>query len=635
MSGVALDPATHPALARFLKALTARDASPHTRRSYASSIGAYLDWLEARGVDWRTPSRADLRAYLAELTTGRARSSVAQRLGAIRSFHRWAARDGLAPGDPWGSIATPRLPGRLPRVLEIDEVGAILAVVDEDLAHAHDAATPERVAALTALALRDRALVETAYAAGLRISELAGAELGDLDLRRGEVRVLGKGRKQRVGLLGRPARAALAAYLEDGRPILLAARSGESAPPTQVFLNHHGEPARGPGPALSARSPAAARRAAGWRLAAHASALLRDAPARRRGRPAGRPGAARPRKPRHHADLHARLADATADRVPGGAPPGATRPRSVTASGNIARAGLIVSGAFLASRILGWGRIFVITNVFQTSPELDAFFAAFRIPDLMFQLVAAGALSSALIPIVSGLFATDGHTRAWRVVSTVASLVLIGLLVLGIIVFVAAPVIVPVITPGFTPPQIDETVQLTRIMIAEPDLPRPGCGRDQCAQLGRPVRRRSGRTDRLQPRDHRGGAAPRTDDGRRPASRSASWPGPWAISSIQARPLSRLGFRYTPKIDLARPPGAQGARADGAAGHRSRGEPDHVHRDDGAGLEPGCRRHHEPHRRVHAPPDPDRRHRGAARGRRVPVALARGGHRPRHRSSSS
>ena len=242
MSGVALDRATPSALARFLRTLAARDASAHTQRSYATAIGVYLDWLSARGVDWRTPGRGDLRAYLAVLSTGHARSSVAQRLAAIRSFHRWAARDGLAPGDPWGAIATPRLPGRLPRVLEIDEVVALLDVVTADLVAADHAGSPDQVALRTALALRDRALVETAYAAGLRISELAAAELAALDVRRGEVRVIGKGRKERIGLLGRPARAAMTAYLEDGRPTLLERRAGDAVPPTQVFLNHHGAP---------------------------------------------------------------------------------------------------------------------------------------------------------------------------------------------------------------------------------------------------------------------------------------------------------------------------------------------------------------------------------------------------------
>jgi site-specific recombinase XerD len=233
--------ASAPALDRFLRGLAARDASAHTQRSYATAIGAYLDWLRARGVDWRRPPRAELRAYLAQLTVGHARSSVAQRLAAIRSFHRWAARSDLAPGDPWGAIATPRLPRRLPRVLEVEQVERLLAVVDEDLAlvpPVYDA----RAELTTALAIRDRALVEVAYAAGLRISELAAAELGLLDLGRGEVRVYGKGRKERIGLLGRPARSALRAYLEDGRPVLLARRAGDDAPPTQVFLNHHGEP---------------------------------------------------------------------------------------------------------------------------------------------------------------------------------------------------------------------------------------------------------------------------------------------------------------------------------------------------------------------------------------------------------
>jgi integrase/recombinase XerD len=192
---------------------------------------------------------------------------VAQRLAAIRSFHRYAAREGLAAGDPWGAIATPRLPRRLPRVLEVDQVERLLAAVDAELAAA-DLVAPSRIELATALALRDRALVETAYAAGLRISELASADLASLELRRGEIRVLGKGRKERIGLIGRPARAALSAYLEDGRPILVArgasgrrgasraggasgvgGASGAGGPggrgddePVEIFLNHLGRP---------------------------------------------------------------------------------------------------------------------------------------------------------------------------------------------------------------------------------------------------------------------------------------------------------------------------------------------------------------------------------------------------------
>jgi site-specific recombinase XerD len=241
VSGEPAGQATDPVLTRFLRSLAARDASPHTQRAYATAVGSYLDWLGARGTDWRRPSRADLRAYLGVLGDGHARSSVAQRLAAIRAFHRWATRSDLAPGDPWGGIATPRLPRRLPRVLEVEQVGRLLAIVEADL-EAPSSGDPDRAALRSALALRDRALVETAYAAGLRISELASAALGVLELGRGELRVMGKGRKERIGLLGRPARKALADYLEDGRPTLLARRAGGEAPPVEIFLNHLGAP---------------------------------------------------------------------------------------------------------------------------------------------------------------------------------------------------------------------------------------------------------------------------------------------------------------------------------------------------------------------------------------------------------
>ena len=233
------------ALRRFIRTLEARDTSPNTRRSYETTIVAYLDWLAARDADWEAPGKAVLRAYLAELSEGHAKTSVAQRLAALRAFHRYCVRAGLAPGDPWGAIATPRLPRRLPKVLEVHQIEEMLAVVDEDLvAAAHGTSTSGRrdPELAVAIALRDRALVETAYAAGLRISELAAADLGSLDLRRGEVRVLGKGRKERIGLLGRPAREALAAYLSDGRPTLAGRGSPLEVRPTAVFLNHRGAP---------------------------------------------------------------------------------------------------------------------------------------------------------------------------------------------------------------------------------------------------------------------------------------------------------------------------------------------------------------------------------------------------------
>ena len=138
----------------------------------------------------------------------------------------------------------------------------------------------------------------------------------------------------------------------------------------------------------------------------------------------------------------------------------------------LARAGLVVSGAFLISRVLGYVRIVVIGRMIGhtpvTSADLDTFFAAFRLPDLIFQLVAAGALSSALIPIVSGLLAVDDQRRAWRMVSTVINLMLVALAALAVVLWILAPVVMHAITPGFDQPQLDRTVELTRVMLLSP-----------------------------------------------------------------------------------------------------------------------------------------------------------------------
>ena len=240
------------ALERYLASLAARDASPHTVRAYATALAAYLAWLDAAGLDWRWPERAALRRYLGALTEGHARTTVAQRLAAIRSLYRWARRTGLVSADPWAALATPRRPRRLPAVLATEEVERLLDAVGDELAAAGDDAAPSdgdapgsRSSAAPlrhALALRDVALVETAYAAGLRISELAGARLGALDLARGEIRVAGKGRKERIGLLGRPARSALGAYLADGRPALLARGGAGTRRSDALFINHRGAP---------------------------------------------------------------------------------------------------------------------------------------------------------------------------------------------------------------------------------------------------------------------------------------------------------------------------------------------------------------------------------------------------------
>jgi putative peptidoglycan lipid II flippase len=133
----------------------------------------------------------------------------------------------------------------------------------------------------------------------------------------------------------------------------------------------------------------------------------------------------------------------------------------------LARAGIVVSVAFLGSRVLGWVRLVVIGNGFAPS-ELDTFFAAFRLPDLIFQLVAAGAVGSALIPIVAGLLATSERERAWRVVSTVVNLMLVALALLAVALAIAAPFVVRAITPGFDEIQLARTIELTRIMLLSP-----------------------------------------------------------------------------------------------------------------------------------------------------------------------
>jgi integrase/recombinase XerC len=217
-----------PALDRFLGSLAARDASEHTRRAYATGVSQFIDWLAAHpeaGRDWRDPSRRQLRAYLGALDAqGLSRRSVSSRLAALRSFYRYARRQEWVSGDPWSAVTTPRLPRRLPAVLEIGEVERVLDAIGQG----------------DPLLVRDRAIVETAYGAGLRISELTGARLADLDLRRGELRVLGKGRRERIGLLGGPALDALTEYLSHARPALRARDGGAGPDPGSLFLNSSG-----------------------------------------------------------------------------------------------------------------------------------------------------------------------------------------------------------------------------------------------------------------------------------------------------------------------------------------------------------------------------------------------------------
>ncbi len=223
----------------------------------------------------------------------------------------------------------------------------------------------------------------------------------------------------------------------------------------------------------------------------------------------------------------------------------------MTVGGSLARAGLIVSGAFLISRVLGYIRVVVIANAFEPA-QLDTFFAAFRIPDLIFQLVAAGALSSALIPIISGLFTTDERSRAWRVVSTVVNLMLIGLAVLAITLFIFAPELVRIITPGFEGGKLEKTIELTRIMLLSPIFLAMGAVATSVLNAG-------GRfaASAVAPIVYNlaiiGGAILFG-----PVFGVEGLAVSVALGSlghllVQIRPLARMGFRYTPRIDAADP----------------------------------------------------------------------------------
>jgi site-specific recombinase XerD len=246
--------AAHAAAESFLRALEARGSSPNTVRSYRTGLDAYLEWLVARGQDWRDPTRPVLRSYLATLGEGRGKRTVAQRLAALRSFYKFATRQGLTAGNPLAALATPRQPRRLPAVLTVAQTEHLIETADGGGQSGRSSVPTTPLE--HALALRDVAIIETAYAAGLRISELASLTVGSADLKRGEIRVTGKGRKERVSLLGGPARAALARYLDESRPLLVsraargsvgATSSGSGAraareidDATTLFLNHRG-----------------------------------------------------------------------------------------------------------------------------------------------------------------------------------------------------------------------------------------------------------------------------------------------------------------------------------------------------------------------------------------------------------
>ncbi len=222
------------ALERFLSHLSSRNAAAGTVVEYRRNASEFLGFLAARDADWRDPNRATVRAFLAMLADrDLAASSVGSKLAAIRSFYRHAVRQGWIDSDPLAGVRTPRKPGRLPRVLSVDDAAMLVEAPARRPAATRRGINEPRA---QALARRDAALLELLYATGMRISEAASLTLDRVDVERRRLRVIGKGSKERELLFGQPARVAVQAYLGGGRPLLAA-----GAPPSPaLFLNARG-----------------------------------------------------------------------------------------------------------------------------------------------------------------------------------------------------------------------------------------------------------------------------------------------------------------------------------------------------------------------------------------------------------
>jgi len=194
-----------------------RNASVHTVSAYRSDLGQFEAFLA--GLGNCTPEGVDhltVRRYLAQLHKGLTKSSIGRKLSAVRALFRYLLREGRLDKNPAELVSAPKKEKRVPFHLNIDQVTALVSA-------------PE---ATSGLPLRDRAVLETLYSCGIRVSELTGMNVDDLDLDGATARVLGKGGKERIVPIGSYARSALAAYLQErGSPersaaLILNARGG-------------------------------------------------------------------------------------------------------------------------------------------------------------------------------------------------------------------------------------------------------------------------------------------------------------------------------------------------------------------------------------------------------------------------
>jgi integrase/recombinase XerC len=220
-----------------------RNSSPNTIRSYENDLAQFLTFLTPPGTEMPAPQEVThlmIREFVAHLHDLKLeKSSVARKLAAIRSFFKYAVREGLVVRNPARMVATPKLPKRIPSVLSAEDLNAFLDGIVAGPAPEPGRSSETRIVHDSRLMVRrDRAILELLYASGLRVSELTGLNLGDMDRKELMLRVRGKGNKERIVPYGGKAEQALEGY-QPMREELLR-KAGGRGDRHAVFLNHFG-----------------------------------------------------------------------------------------------------------------------------------------------------------------------------------------------------------------------------------------------------------------------------------------------------------------------------------------------------------------------------------------------------------